>query len=588
MVNDVPDVRVPRRPTAVDEDRSTVLFPSPDSPLLATALARSFELVAGIALFALTATALVAVLIPSSAEARVGFAVELVFLGLTLVVLALLLSRRSALAVAKPLQVLDGALAAITSGDLTVRVKLERAAAEIQYVGESVNTMVRELSRLEVIEIEQTKDQRVRRELSEVVHASLDLDHVVQRAVEVVGAALEVDRVHIRLRDGDEGRVAAEWRRSDDVAAMLLVAPADERYALIHLIGVSDDLGAGVIDDTADEIRFSADQRDAFKELDIRAALKFPLTVGSRVAGVLVASQQDAPRKWSDSEVTLMAGFAREIGRALDHALAFQLQDEMVERLGVLDRAKNDFLSEVSRELRGPLASVLGYIELLTDESADSVTDEQRRMLGIVERNGEQLLVLIDNLLTMSRMESGTFEPKLGAVDVIGVVKRVCDGVSELVANGELGLSQSVEPGLDLIGDETQIQRALTNLVSNAVKYTPPGGHIDISAHADGSHVVVDVRDTGVGIDVAEQGELFTRFFSAKGSRRRETIGAGLGLYIVKQIVDGHDGSIAVASGQGRGSTFTMRLPTRPKGTGGERRDRRRAGPQRVRASYGS
>jgi two-component system phosphate regulon sensor histidine kinase PhoR len=484
--------------------------------------------------------------------------------------------------------VLDGALAAITSGDLTVRVKLERAAAEIQYVGESVNTMVRELGRLRVIEIERTKDQRVRRELSEVVHASLDLDHVVQRAVEVVGAALEVDRVHIRLRDGDEGRVAAEWRRSDDVAAMLLVSPSDERYPLIHLIGVTDDLGAGVIDDTADEVRFTADQRDAFKELDIRAALKFPLVVGSRVAGVLVASQQNAPRKWSESEVTLMEGFAREIGRALDHALAFQLQDEMVERLGVLDRAKNDFLSEVSRELRGPLASVLGYIELLTDESADSVTDEQRRMLGIVERNGEQLLVLIDNLLTMSRIESGSFDPKLEPIDVVGVVTRVCDGAAESISNGALELTQNIEPGLELIGDETQIQRALNNLVSNAVKFTPPGGHIDISARADGDEVVIDVRDTGIGIMSEEQDDLFTRFFSAKGTRRRETLGAGLGLYIVKQIVDGHDGSIAVVSVQGRGSTFSMRFPARPKGTGGERRDRRRAGPQRVRASYGT
>jgi hypothetical protein len=103
MVNGVPDVRVSRRPNAVDENRPTVVFPSTESPLLATALARSFELVAGIALFALTATALIAVLIPSSAEARVGFAVELVFVGAALVVLALLLSRRSALAVAKPL-----------------------------------------------------------------------------------------------------------------------------------------------------------------------------------------------------------------------------------------------------------------------------------------------------------------------------------------------------------------------------------------------------------------------------------------------------------------------------------------------------
>ncbi|HEV7523744.1 MAG TPA: HAMP domain-containing protein, partial [Acidimicrobiia bacterium] len=237
----------------------SVRVPSDDAPLLATALMRSFELVAGIALFALTATAIVVVLIPSSASARAGFAVELVFLGLALVVLALLLSRRSARAVMQPLEVLDAALASITAGDLTVRVQLDRAAAEIRFVGESVNTMVRELSRLQVIERETAKDLRLRRELSEVVHASLDLDHVVQRAVEVVGDALDVDRVHIRLREHDDGRLAAEWRRAVNIARLAPVSPGDELFSLIHLIGVTDDRNAVVIEDTTDAARFSTE-----------------------------------------------------------------------------------------------------------------------------------------------------------------------------------------------------------------------------------------------------------------------------------------------------------------------------------------
>ncbi|MDQ1380455.1 MAG: hypothetical protein QOJ71_1174, partial [Actinomycetota bacterium] len=218
MVGAVSDVGV-QRPRAVPARTNvSALVATPDSPLLATTLMRSFELVAGIALFALAATAIVVVLVPSSSAARVGFAVELVFVGVALVVLALLLSRRSARAVMQPLEVLDRALARITSGDLNVRVQLDHAAAEIRYVGDSVNAMVRELTRLRVIEIERAKDQRVRRELTEVVHASLDRDHVVQRAVEVVGDALEVDRVHIRLLEREHGRLAAEWCRSEDIA----------------------------------------------------------------------------------------------------------------------------------------------------------------------------------------------------------------------------------------------------------------------------------------------------------------------------------------------------------------------------------
>lgn len=559
----MPDVRVQRRTASADDgERSLVVSPL-DAPLLETALARSFELVAGVALFALSATAIVVVLIPTSASRRTGFALELVFLGVTLVVLALLLSRRSARAVMKPLEVLDSALAAITSGDLDIRVRLDGAAAEIQFVGESVNTMVRELARLRVVEVERAKDQRVRRELIEVVHASLDLDHVVQRAVEVIGDALEVDRVHIRLEDADGCRLAAEWCRADGVTSLMPVSPGDELYPLIHLIGVTDDQSAVVIDDARDEVRFAVEQRVAFGELGIRAAVKYPIVVGSRVVGVLVASEQLRKRTWSESEVTLMEGFAREIGRALDHALAFALQKEMAERLAVLDRSKNDFLSEVSRELRGPLASVLGYIELLTDESADAVTDEQRRMLGIVERNGEKLLVLISNLLTMSRMEAGTFEPKLAPVDVEGLVRRVGDAAAGAIATGELDLDVNLEHGLELVADERQIERALHNLVTNAIKFTPPGGRVDISARADGDEIVIAVRDTGIGVAAEEQAELFTRFFSSKTAPKRETLGTGLGLYIVKQIVDGHHGSVSAMSVQGRGSTFTMRLPGR-------------------------
>ena len=534
---------------------------SDDSPLLATALARSFELVAGIALFALTGTALVVALVPRSTATRVGFAVELVFLGVCMVGLSLLLSRRSARAVTQPLQELGVALAAITEGDFAVRVGFERAAAEIREVGESANTMARELERLRAVEIDRAKDERARRQLAESVHASLDREWIATRAAEVVGSALDVDRVHIRLRDPEKGRLVAEWRRADAVASLARVAPVYELHPLEHVLGVTDDRSAVVVDDAGDASRFGAAQLAAFEELHIRAAIKYPLVLGNHVEGVLVASCQFETHSWSDSDVSLMEGFAREIGRALDHSLAFDMQKEAAGRLAVLDRAKNEFLAEVSRSLRGPLASVTGYIELLTDPGGDPATDEQRHMLSVIERNGEQLLVLIDDLLTMSQIEAGTFVPEIASVSLTRIIGHVRGEVSSAVVKGALDLDVRLEPNLHLLGDEKQIQRALLNLVANAVKFTPSGGRIEVTARSDDGLVVIEVRDTGIGIAVDEQDELFTRFFNAKAGSRHETLGTGLGLYLVKQIVEGHGGTVDVRSVPGKGSTFTMRLP---------------------------
>jgi signal transduction histidine kinase len=119
-----------------------------------------------------------------------------------------------------------------------------------------------------------------------------------------------------------------------------------------------------------------------------------------------------------------------------------------------------------------------------------------------------------------------------------------------------------------LVADERQIERALENLMSNAVKFTPRGGRIDVSARTVGTDVVVEVRDNGCGIELDEQADLFARFFSSSGARRREKLSAGLGLYIVDQIVHGHGGRMEVVSQPDRGSTFTMHLPTRPAAVG--------------------
>jgi signal transduction histidine kinase len=239
---------------------------------------------------------------------------------------------------------------------------------------------------------------------------------------------------------------------------------------------------------------------------------------------------------------------------------AFAMQRDMLDRMEELGRTKSDFVSKISHELRSPLTSVIGYVELLIEGDPGLPTDGQNRMLAIIERNSRRLLALIEDLLTMSRVEAGIFELRVGPVDLAEVVERVRETTVPAVAKAELELIVDLGADLQLTGDREQLERALLNLVSNSLKFTSPGGRVAITTQIYGDEIAVSVRDTGSGIPCEEQEHLFTRFFRATRSQEQEVPGTGLGLYIVKQIVELHGGAMDVFSTD-QGSTFTMRLP---------------------------
>lgn len=248
----------------------------------------------------------------------------------------------------------------------------------------------------------------------------------------------------------------------------------------------------------------------------------------------------------------------RDAARNSADALALQLR--MLDRMEQLGRAQSDFVSKISHELRSPLTSVIGYVELLIDGGPGEPSNEQNRMLTIIERNSRRLLALIEDLLTMSRVEAGTFELDVGPVDLQDVVEHVRDTTAPTMAKSGLALVIDLGADLKLSGDREQLERALLNLVSNSVKFTRAGGRIDIATRTSGDDIAISVTDNGSGIPLDEQDHLFTRFFRANRSNEQQVPGTGLGLYIVKQIVELHGGMMTVDSSPA-GSTFTMVLP---------------------------
>jgi signal transduction histidine kinase len=229
-----------------------------------------------------------------------------------------------------------------------------------------------------------------------------------------------------------------------------------------------------------------------------------------------------------------------------------------------LEQAKSDFVATASHELRSPLTSIKGFIELLETTSSENLTDRQREFIGIVLRSTDRLVDLVNDLLDIARIESGQFEVHARSVDL----RETIEEVGLLMAPRLRGKGQHLdvqirEPRPPALADHARIRQVVTNLVTNAHLYTDENGTITLRLEGDGEATTITVADTGRGMAPEDARRVFDRFYRGTSDERKNP-GTGLGLAIVKSLVDLHGGSIEVASELGRGTTFTVRLPSAP------------------------
>jgi two-component system, OmpR family, phosphate regulon sensor histidine kinase PhoR len=264
---------------------------------------------------------------------------------------------------------------------------------------------------------------------------------------------------------------------------------------------------------------------------------------------------------WTMFEVQVAEIQAADLRQALMRAKMFEREKRVVAQLREVDKAKTDFLSTVSHELRTPLTSICGYLELLVDEDAGPLNSQQTQMLQVIDRNAARLRGLIEDLLIMSRMESGRLPHGKELLDAAELITATESTFSPQASTAGVTLAFDVQGPLPVRGDAEQLDRVLMNLLSNAVKFTPRGGRVTVNATSESGHVVIAVRDTGIGIPADDVPKLFGRFFRAHNATDRAIPGTGLGLSIVAAIVKSHGGTIAVDSSEGAGTTFTIHLP---------------------------
>jgi signal transduction histidine kinase len=233
--------------------------------------------------------------------------------------------------------------------------------------------------------------------------------------------------------------------------------------------------------------------------------------------------------------------------------------ETLVEGLRELDTMKSRFVSSVSHELRTPLTSIKGYVEMLAAEEVGALNGEQQAYAGIALRNVARLQRIIDDLLTLSRIDAGRLELELAPLEVGNVLDDVREAAEPLSSERHVRIDFEAEPSLSVAADRSRLVQALGNLVSNAVKFSHAGETVLLRALRDDGHLLVEVRDSGVGIPEDEIPHLTERFYRATTAGSVE--GTGLGLAISREIIELHHGRLEVESEAGVGSTFRVRLP---------------------------
>jgi len=237
---------------------------------------------------------------------------------------------------------------------------------------------------------------------------------------------------------------------------------------------------------------------------------------------------------------------------------------QLLEEKWQLDKMKEEFVATVSHELKTPIATVKNALRIIADKMADRMTEQETYLMKMADRNLTRLTKLVDNLLLMSKPGTGRVKLNVKNVDLGSLTEMVVDSFQRQAKSKSIQLTKNISKKLPvIIGDQEKLETALTNLVSNAIKFTLEGGNIKVSAKSDKKYIQISVKDTGIGISTQELEKIFDRFHQTKGASTTGVIGTGLGLAIVKALVEAHHGKISVESEEGKGTTFLIALPIR-------------------------
>ncbi len=469
------------------------------------------------------------------------------------------------------------------------------------------------LSTTAIASTQQIEQERLLNEVTALIRQTLELPVILETAVEQVRQFLQVDRLIIYqfkvpapscLLDPslDESLGAAipnldgityESRSSDSIPSVLHWMESDSNVTLRHFEQRHRD---GLTWATSAPHNLDKNQSNSTiaallklaQDAPIRAELATSIVVQNQLWGLLIAHQCWQPRQWQEREKTLLRRIAEHLEIAIYQAKIYAelqqqkdtLEQQIVDRTAELrdtmiaaqaaNRAKSEFLATMSHELRSPLTTIIGMSTTLlryhTQQQGVTQTltrQKQNEYLQTIHDRGEQLLTLINDILDLANVESGKLVLQVRSFSLLQVADHTINSLQEKADAKQVELCLEPNPiddDLQFQADPDRVGQILTNLMSNAIKFTPSGGRVTLRICVNATSAMLQVEDTGIGIAAEHRSLLFQKFQQLDGSYHRRYEGTGLGLALTKQLVELHGGSIDVESIVGVGSKFTVFL----------------------------
>lgn len=401
--------------------------------------------------------------------------------------------------------------------------------------------------------------------LSRRLSTTTDLRGLLQRAAYEISTTVKAEQGFVAVAYGDGHFVTAGTQKHGHVS----LAELQEVSAF-----AKDNDGVAIVTELL--YREKKIQR-ILKQKNI--ALVLPLMHENGVVGCLFLGEQQS-RKYTKRDIRTLETIRDELVIAIQNALSVQevrelnatLQQRIKEatkelrqsnnQLQRLDAAKDEFVSMASHQLRTPLTSVKGYISMVLEGDVGKITKEQRLLLEEAFTSSERMVHLIGDFLNVSRLQTGKFIIDTHPVDLAKVAKQEVESIRQIAATHGVTVSFKSPPHFpELYIDENKIRQVIMNFMDNAIYYSPDSQEIKVTLSIEEGDAVLRVIDKGMGVPEDVQKKLFTKFFRAENARKQRPDGTGIGLYLARKVIDGHNGSIVFESKEGKGSTFGFRLP---------------------------